>query len=194
MAWVAQALVITWKIKIKSQFLLWHTVEKMKNLPSHSVEITGILSCIFGKNFVKVTVLLNQLLKSWFDEIFFWWESTLFWVLTKNSVKLTFSLKSYTVIYKSVNQFDEKIFQWGETFRNYHTVFLSLEKYFVKTAFSGEKFSLTKKIFRQINSWVKYLVNYNCYFHEMFDNNAWENFSFFHTMDCTEIYSYTSIQ
>ena len=32
------------------------------------------LSRIFGKNFVKATVLLNMLLKSWFDEIFFWWE------------------------------------------------------------------------------------------------------------------------
>ena len=32
------------------------------------------LSGIFGKNFVKVTVLLNKLLKSWFDEIFFRWE------------------------------------------------------------------------------------------------------------------------
>ena len=32
------------------------------------------LSSIFGKNFVKVAVLLNKLLKSWFDEIFFWWE------------------------------------------------------------------------------------------------------------------------
>ena len=29
---------------------------------------------IFGKNFVKVTVLLNKLLKSWFDGIFFRWE------------------------------------------------------------------------------------------------------------------------
>ena len=40
-------------------------------LSHRSLEITGILSCIFGKNFVKVTVLLNKLLKSWFDEIFF---------------------------------------------------------------------------------------------------------------------------
>ena len=32
------------------------------------------LSRIFGKNFVKVTILLNKLLKSWFDEIFFRWE------------------------------------------------------------------------------------------------------------------------
>ena len=48
----------------------------------HSTEISGSqcgdyensLSRIFGKNFVKVTVLLNKLLKSWFDEIFFWWD------------------------------------------------------------------------------------------------------------------------
>ena len=31
----------------------------------------NLLSRNFGKNFVKVTVLLNELLKSWFDEIFF---------------------------------------------------------------------------------------------------------------------------
>ena len=32
------------------------------------------LSRIFGKNFVKVTVLLNKLLNKWFDKIFFQWE------------------------------------------------------------------------------------------------------------------------
>ena len=34
------------------------------------MKITGILSCIFGKNSVKATILLvlNKLLKSWFDE------------------------------------------------------------------------------------------------------------------------------
>ena len=32
------------------------------------------LSRIFGKNFVKATVLLKRLLKSWFDKIFLWWE------------------------------------------------------------------------------------------------------------------------
>ena len=36
-----------------------------------SVEITGILSPIFGKNFVKVTDLLKLLVKRWFDEILF---------------------------------------------------------------------------------------------------------------------------
>ena len=36
------------------------------------MEITGILSHAFlAKNLVKVKVLLNKLLKSWFDEIFF---------------------------------------------------------------------------------------------------------------------------
>ena len=32
------------------------------------------LSRILGKNYVKAKVLLNKLLKSWFDEIYFWWE------------------------------------------------------------------------------------------------------------------------
>ena len=31
-------------------------------------------SPFFGKNFVKATHLLKKLLKSWFDEIVFWWE------------------------------------------------------------------------------------------------------------------------
>ena len=32
------------------------------------------LSLIFGKNSVKVTVLLDKLLENWFDEIVVWWE------------------------------------------------------------------------------------------------------------------------
>ena len=42
-------------------------------LEIQSVKITGILSHAFwvSKNFVKATVLLNKLLKSWFDKIFF---------------------------------------------------------------------------------------------------------------------------
>ena len=41
----------------------------------HSVKITRIYShSFFGKNFVKVTLLLKKLLKSWFDEILIWWE------------------------------------------------------------------------------------------------------------------------
>ena len=43
------------------------------------------LSCNFGKSFVKVTVLLNKLLKSRFDEIFFWW--SLFTLCTKSLPK-----------------------------------------------------------------------------------------------------------
>ena len=33
----------------------------------------NLLSRFFGKNFVKVTVLLKKLLNKWFDEIFFQW-------------------------------------------------------------------------------------------------------------------------
>ena len=64
----------------------------------------------------------------------------------KNVVKVTFSLKSFTL-----NQFDEKIFQVWENSQNYHTVAEC-------TVWKNEKFSLTKKIFRQINSLVIYLV------------------------------------
>ena len=55
----------------------------------HTVNYGNSLSRTFGKNSVKVTVLLNKLLKRWFDEIFFGWErisrfSTL-WVNTKSN-------------------------------------------------------------------------------------------------------------
>ena len=38
------------------------------------------LSCIFCKNIVKLTVLLNKLLKSWFDEKSYWWDEKEFLV------------------------------------------------------------------------------------------------------------------
>ena len=50
---------------------------KMKSLVSTAAQCGNYgnsLSRIFVKNFVKVTVLLSKLLKSWFDEIFLWWE------------------------------------------------------------------------------------------------------------------------
>ena len=60
----------------------------------HSVEITKILSRIFDKNFVKPQVLLKELLKCWFHEIFFWCEreflvffQTVHSYYLKNSVK-----------------------------------------------------------------------------------------------------------
>ena len=45
-------------------------IQKFRKL--HTVG--NLLSRIFGKNFVKVTVLLKKLLHSWFDEIFLQWE------------------------------------------------------------------------------------------------------------------------
>ena len=38
----------------------------------------NLLSRFFDKNFVKVTFLLKKILKSWFDEIFFWGDSKFF--------------------------------------------------------------------------------------------------------------------
>ena len=40
------------------------------------------------------------------------------------------------------------------------------------TVWKNEKFSLTKKIFRQINSLVIYLFSKNRYFHEIFTKNT----------------------
>ena len=72
-------------------------------------------SLLFFKTFVKVTFLLEKLLNEWLDEIFLRWDTV--WkfanfsptTFCENSVKLTFSLNSYTV-----NQFDEKCLQWGK--------------------------------------------------------------------------------
>ena len=53
-------------------FFQWERISWFSTLCAQcSVEITGIRYHAFGKNFVKATVLLNKLLKSWFDEIFF---------------------------------------------------------------------------------------------------------------------------
>ena len=54
-----------------------------------SVEITGILShhhAFFGKNFVKVTVLLNKLPEICFDEIFLWWDEREFLVFPHSAL------------------------------------------------------------------------------------------------------------
>ena len=64
------------------------------------------------------------MLNNWFDELFLWSNTvrcavypTIF---CKNSVKLTFPLKSYTV-----NQFDEKFLQWGK-FSEITTLWVSI--------------------------------------------------------------------
>ena len=64
------------------------------------------LSRIFGKNFVKVTVLLNKLVKSWFDEIFFWWErifrfSTLWLMLF---LTILWQLNGRNIVYNSLSR------------------------------------------------------------------------------------------
>ena len=75
----------------------------------------NFLSCIFGKNFVKVTILLNKLLKNWFDEIYFWWEkisyfSTLCFLCMRKTSCLGFCSKQGIVKIstdKDVNRFTE---------------------------------------------------------------------------------------
>ena len=55
-----------------------HFVENEKFTRTHCGNYGNSLSRIFGKNVVKVTVLLSKLLKSWFDEIFLWWDFLVF--------------------------------------------------------------------------------------------------------------------
>ena len=117
-------------------FVYFHTVifwfVKLKR-----VEVIGILChAFFAKNFVKVTVLLNKLLKSWFDEIFFWWErisrfSTLWESLIIHGIfchseflshpKIQInSLVTYLVKPLLSRNFCQKCLR--ENFRNFHTV------------------------------------------------------------------------
>ena len=74
----------------------WHRPRKFTIHSSVESTVTqygnygNSLSRIFGKYFVKVMDLLNKLLKSWFDEIFFRWEwisrfSTL-WVIYSHTL------------------------------------------------------------------------------------------------------------
>ena len=58
-------------------FLIWETIgvpQVIGILHGNSENYRNSLSPIFEKNFVKVTILLNKLLKSWFDEIFLKWQ------------------------------------------------------------------------------------------------------------------------
>ena len=57
---------------------IWRNICLMRPNSSyfHAVHCNfrNLLSRIFGKKFVKATVLLKKLLKRWFNEIFFQWE------------------------------------------------------------------------------------------------------------------------
>ena len=126
----------------------------------------------FCKIFVKVTVLLNKLLKSWFHEIFFGERD--FLVFPRNCENFTVTLFSQTfreinVLLKNfaVNWFDERNFAWHGS-----------------TVWKFRKFSRTKKIFREINSLVTYLVK-PLLSRNFCQKSVRENFHKFHTALCT---------
>ena len=80
---------VTKELISRNIFWFFHTAETVSQCGNYG----NSLSHIFVKNFVKVTVLLNKLLKSWFDEIIFRWErislfSTL-WVWKNEKFSLT---------------------------------------------------------------------------------------------------------
>ena len=102
----------------------------------HSVEIAQILSHIFGKNFVKVTFSLKNLLKSWFDEFFF--SEREFHVFPhvcrkvvitqcekrRNSLSHFFRKNVKVMIFLKKllkNWFHEIFFQWGERISRFST-------------------------------------------------------------------------
>ena len=110
----------------------------------------NLLSHIFGKNFVTITHLLNKLLNSWFDEIFFRWarffrfsillraqcgnyKNCLSHIFGKNFVKPTHLLKKLLN-----NWFDEILFSWMRVIFYFSTVWITVWKNW--------------KIFREINS------------------------------------------
>ena len=98
------------------KMLIWCKILAVKFHNFHSTEYGkcgNLLSRNFGKNFVKVTLLLKKLLKSWFDEIFF--GETKFFVFPhffgKNFVKATVFLNK-----PLKSWFDEIFFQWDQIF------------------------------------------------------------------------------
>ena len=88
------------------------------------------LSHFFDKNFVKPTVLLNKLLKSWFHEIFFQWEriseiSTLWNSKFKNISWIQFISRNYFCEKSQTRQFNfifnSSLFRpyWAEHYRRH---------------------------------------------------------------------------
>ena len=109
---------------VRENFYNFHTV-------SHAQcgNYANSLSRIFGENFVKITVLLNKLLNSWFDEIFLWWErisrfSTVNCLLLRTLQSKKYFVKSTLVIYLVKPLFSRNFWQnWVKVnFRIFHTV------------------------------------------------------------------------
>ena len=74
----------------------------MSTLKEHSVEITEIYSHFFGKNFVKVMVLLTKLLNSWFDKIFF--NKSKFFIFPKSAFLTLYFLISTYVVFLQIGE------------------------------------------------------------------------------------------
>ena len=79
----------------------------------------NLLSHIFDENFVKPTFFLKELLKSWFPEIFFPWDTV--WKLWK------FTRTFFWQIFREINAFTKEliwrnIFSMRVNFAFFHTV------------------------------------------------------------------------
>ena len=107
----------------------------------------NLLSHFFGKNFVKITVLLLRLLNSWFDEIFFGEskfisfshcavEIQLSHIYAKNFVKATFLL-----IKLLNNWFDEIFFGESKFIIFPHCALYSIHLFFSNLKITWNQFS-----------------------------------------------------
>ena len=83
---------LTSMLQLETQFHEFFRQIKFKASHSaHCGNYGNSLSLIFGKFFVKLAILLNKLLKSWFDETFFWWERI--YRLSTQCFRTNFSVK-----------------------------------------------------------------------------------------------------
>ena len=145
----------------------------MRSSPTYGTQCgnKNYLSHFFVKNFVKATVLQNKLLKSWFHEIFFWWEripvitTVSHCGKTRNSLSPKFffrqinSLVTYLVKPLLSRNFWQKCVR--ENSRNFHTV----------TVWKFKNISATK-ILREINFWDS-RTSKICHFWHFPDSEIW---------------------
>ena len=121
----------------------------------HCGNLGNSLSHSFDKNFVKVMVLLNKLLKSWFDEIFFRWEK-----ISCFSTQCTMTTKLYTFSseLKLISRKSEKIHKNLNWESPNHSVEITEIYSHWKNISWNQLFS---NLFSKTVTFTKYLLNKN---------------------------------
>ena len=129
-------------VKFSYWLIVWNRISRLITkfvVTTQCGNYRNSLSHIFGKKFVKVTVLLNELLKSWFDEIFLVRENfSFFHTVHTHAVEFTkflyhgffrennFFSKEFSV--KLISRNDSQVIQKFHKLHTVHTQ-LSIEKW-----------------------------------------------------------------